>query len=103
MLEKAVDKLADPRDGVLLRQVAEAVELVLERVLQHIYEQVDDTGLTHDLLPLFEGQTLTGEGVAGFCLGQEEHQAGKDILNLDKVGHRQSLCVLSANVEHEMF
>jgi hypothetical protein len=68
MLEQAVYKLADSRNWVLLSQVAETVELILEGILQHINEEVDYTGFTHNFLPLFEGETLTSERVARFCL-----------------------------------
>ena len=68
VLKKTVDQLTYPGDRVLLSQVTKAIELVLERILKDIYQQVDDSCLAHHLLTLFEGQTLARERVTGFRL-----------------------------------
>jgi hypothetical protein len=73
VLKQAINQLANLGDRSALSQIGKIIELFREWVEKYIHKEVDNTSLSHELLPFSVGDTLTSERIIRLGLSSEEN------------------------------
>jgi hypothetical protein len=73
VLKETIYQLTNLGDRSTLSQVGKIIKLFGEWVEKYIHKEVDNTSLSHELLPFSVGNTLTSERIIRLGLSSEEN------------------------------